>query len=124
MILLSKKENNTYYDFDKILISGYHIKEDKDRIIQKYVNGRRKEIVSTYTDCIIKIDLGTFDLATTREYLSKLETGTYKYYSLEDGMYKETSFIIEEKPEMTFETAVDNNATIKDFTVTLLKAGD
>lgn len=125
MILLSKKNNdNTYYNFDKILRSGYHIKEDKDKIIQKFVNGRRKEILSSYTDCTITIDFGTFDLATTREYLSKLTTGTYKYYSLEDGTYKETRFILEEKPEMTFETAIDNNATIEDFSVTLLRAGD
>lgn len=124
MILLSKKENDTYYDFDKILISGYHIKEDKDRIIQKFINGRRKEILSDYTDCEITIDLGTFDLSTTREYLSKLTTGTYKYYSLEDGTYKETEFIIKEKPEMTFETAIGDDATIEDFSITLLKAGD
>ena len=124
MILLSKRENDTYYDFDKILISGYHIREDKDRIIQKFINGRRKEILSDYTDCQITIDLGTFDLATTRQYLSKLTTGTYKYYSLEDGEYKETEFILQEKPEMTFETAIDNNATIEDFSITLLKAGD
>ena len=124
MILLSKKENDTYYDFDKILISGYHIKEDKDRIIQKFVNGRRKEILSDYTDCTIKIDLGTFDLLTTRQYLSKLTTGTYKYYSLEDGEYKEADFILQEKPEMTFETAIGDDATIEDFTITLLKAGD
>ena len=47
MILLSKKEtiNNetTYYDFEKILISGYNIKEDNDRITQKFANGHRKQ---------------------------------------------------------------------------------
>ena len=32
MILLKRKlEDGTYFEFDKILYSGYHIKEDKDR---------------------------------------------------------------------------------------------
>lgn len=125
MILLSKKINeNEYFDFDKILIEGYHIKEDKDRIIQKFVNGRRKEILSSYVDCIIKVDLGTFDLATTIEYLDELESGTYKYYSLEDHQYKEAYFLIEEKPELTIESSIGNDATISDFNITLLRAGD
>lgn len=124
MILLSKKENNTYYDFDKILASGYTIREDKDRIIQKFANGHRKSINSTYTDCEIKINLGTFDLNTTKEYLDKLTSGTYKYYSINDKQYKETDFIIEEKPEIVVENSASNNFIIEDFEVTLLKAGD
>lgn len=125
MILLSKKNsNNSYYDFDKILREGYRIKEDKDRIIQKFVNGNRKEILSNYDDCKISIDLGTLDLETTIEYLNKLESGTYKYYSIKDNEFKEANFLIEEKPEITIESSIGNNATINDFTVVLLRAGD
>lgn len=125
MILLSKKNsNNSYYDFDKILREGYRIKEDKDRIIQKFVNGNRKEILSNYDDCKISIDLGTLDLETTIEYLNKLESGTYKYYSIKDNQFKESNFLIEEKPEITIESSIGNDATINDFTVVLLRAGD
>lgn len=125
MILLSKKiGENEYFDFDKIVASGYDIKEDMDRIIQKFANGRRKSINSTYTDCIIKVNLGTFDLETTNTYLQQLTSGTYRYYSLKDRQYKETNFIIEERPHIIVESAVDNNAYVDDFEVTLLKAGD
>ena len=90
MILLKKKhDDGTYFEFDKILISGYNIKEDKDRITQKFVNGNRKQIVSEYTDCQITINLGTFDLKTTNEYLGELTNGTYMYYSLNDKKYVE-----------------------------------
>ena len=125
MILLSKKTgNNEYYDFEYIIRSGYHIKEDKDRITQKFANGHRKQIVSDYTDCIITIDLGTFDLNTTNTYLEKLINGRYKYYSLEDKQYKEAEFIIDGKPELIVESSINNNAIIEDYTITLLKAGD
>ena len=125
MILLSKKINdNEYFDFEYILRSGYIIKEDKDRITQKFANGHRKQIVSDYTDCIISLNLGTCDLATTNQYLELLTTGTYKYYSFEDNEYKETEFIIEGKPELKVESSIGNDANIEDYTITLLKAGD
>lgn len=125
MILLSKKTgDNTYFEFDKILISGYDIKEDKDRITQKFANGHRKQITSDYVDCIIKINLGTFDLNTTKTYLDNLTSGTYKYYSINDKQYKEAKFIIEEKPNIIVENSASNNFIIGDFEVTLLRAGE
>ena len=128
MILLSKKEivNNiaTYYNFEKILVSGYNIKEDKDRITQKFANGHRKQFVTTYTDCIITITLDTEDITTTKNYLDKLTSGTYKYYSLEDKQYKEAQFIIETKPELIVESSIDSDAIISSYQITLLKAGD
>lgn len=125
MILLSKKlGTNQYYDFKKIIVSGYHIKEDKDRIIQKFANGHRKSINSSYTDCEIKIDLDTFDIDTTKEYLDNLTSGTYKYYSINDKVYKETEFLIQGKPEMTVKTTAKDNILIDKYEITLLKAGD
>lgn len=125
MILLSKKgNNNTYYDFTKILKSGYNIKEDYDRIIQKFANGHRKSINSSYTDVIIKINFDTFDLNTTSEYLSYLTNGTYKYYSIKDKQYKEASFIIQGLPENIVKSSAKENMLIDKFSITLLKAGD
>lgn len=125
MILLSKKiGNNQYYNFDKILISGYHIKEDNDRIIQKFANGHRKSINSSYIDCEIKIDLDTFDIDTTKEYLDHLTSGTYKYYSIDDKVYKETEFIIEGKPEMSIKTTAKDNILVDEYEIVLLKAGE
>ena len=124
MILLSKKEtNNTYFDFDKILINGYSIKEDNDRITQKFANGNRKQFISTYTDVIIRISLDTYDIDTTKQYISKFTSGVYKYYSLKDKQYKESQFIIQERPELIVENAV-NNPYMQEYQIVLLKAGD
>lgn len=128
MILLSKKEttNNTttYFEFKKILKSGYEINEDNDRITQKFANGHRKQFVSDYTDCTITISLDTFDLDTTKSYLDKLTTGTYKYYSIKDKQYKEATFILQERPVLDFATATDSLNQIDSYQVVLLKAGD
>lgn len=127
MILLSKKEttNNitTYYNFDKILINGYNIKEDNDRITQKFANGHRKQFISSYTDCIITITLDTNDIDTTKQYLAKLTTGTYKYYSIKDKQYKEATFIIQERPELIVENAVIS-PNMNEYQIILLRAGD
>ena len=126
MILLRKKiSENEYFDFDKILMSGYHIREDRDRITQKFINGNRKQFVSEYTDVEITVDLGTFDLETTVEYLENLTDGEYEYFSLETGDYKSCMMIIEEKPEQVIDNAFDNNNVyIADFSVKLLRAGE
>lgn len=125
MILLKKKlEDGTYFEFDKILSNGYKIKEDYDRTTQKFVNGRRKQFLSNYVDCTITIDLGTLDLNTTYEYLQKLTEGTYQYYSFKEKKYKETSFILQEIPEIIVDRFYDNDAIINDYSITLLKAGD
>ena len=125
MILLKKKQGeDSYFEFDKILSNGYNIKEDPDRITQKFINGRRKQILSDYVDCVITINLGTLDLDTTNEYLQVLTEGTYQYYSFQDKKYKETDFIIQERPEISVDKFCDGDAVINDFTITLLKAGD
>lgn len=125
MILLKRKlADGTYFEFDKILYDGYHIKEDRDRITQKFVNGNRKQIVSDYVDVQITIDLAPFDLETTYIYLQNLISGEYMYYSLEDKQYKNVNMIIEEKPKLTIESAVDSQIYTDDFSITLLKASD
>lgn len=125
MILLSKKhDDGTYFEFDKILISGYNIKEDCDRITQKFVNGKRKQIISDYTDCSITINLDTFDSETTNEYLKELTNGIYKYYSIQEKKFKEAEFVISEIPELIVESAIGDNVIIEDYNITLLRAGD
>lgn len=126
MVLLRKKiSDEEYFDFDKIIMSGYHIREDKDRITQKFINGNRKQFISDYTDVEITIDLGTFDLDTTMSYLENLTDGEYQYFSLETGTYKNCMMIVEEKPEQVIDNAYDiNNVYIADFTVKLLRAGE
>ena len=106
-------------------MSGYHIREDRDRITQKFVNGNRKQFISEYTDVEITIDLGAFDLDTTTEYLQTLTSGEYQYFSLETGTYKNCLMIVEEKPEQVVDNAYDlNNMYIADFSVKLLRAGE
>ena len=123
MILLKKKENNTYFDFDKILVNGYKINEQPNLINKKqFVNGRRKKIITNYTDVTIEINLGCFDGNTLYTYLQKLQDGEYMYYSLKDKQYKSANFIVT-LPEQV----VNNSASeiiVEDFTAVLEKSGD
>ena len=123
MILLKKKDGDTYFEFETILQSGYRINEQPNLIAKKqFVNGRRKKIVTAYTDVIIKIDLGCFEGNTLAEYLANLTDGEYEYYSLKDKQMKSAKFIVT-LPELQ----IDNSAGevfVGDFTATLEKSGD
>ena len=62
MILLKKKNGDTYFEFEAILQSGYKINEQPNLIAKKqFVNGNRKKIITAYNDVVINIDLGCFD---------------------------------------------------------------
>lgn len=123
MILLKKKENNTYFDFDKILVNGYKINEQPNLINKKqFVNGRRKKIITNYTDVVIEINLGCFDGDTLYDYLQKLEDGEYMYYSLKDKQYKSANFIVT-LPEQTINNSA-SEVIVGDFTAVLEKSGD
>lgn len=115
---------STWYEFEKILRSGYNINEDNDRITQKFANGHRKQFVSDYKDCIITLNLDTIDIDTTKEYLRQLKSGPYKYYSLENKEYKTAQFIIEKRPELQVNNSIGDNTEIDEYQVTLLRAGD
>lgn len=123
MILLKKKDGDTYFEFETILQSGYRINEQPNLIAKKqFVNGRRKKIVTAYTDVIIKIDLGCFEGNTLAEYLANLTDGEYQYYSLKDKVMKSANFIVT-LPELQ----IDNSASevfVGDFTATLEKSSD
>lgn len=123
MILLKKKENNTYFDFDKILVNGYKINEQPNLINKKqFVNGRRKKIITNYIDVVIEINLGCFDGDTLYDYLQKLDDGEYMYYSLKDKQYKSANFIVT-LPEQTINNSA-SEVIVGDFTAVLEKSGD
>lgn len=123
MILLKKKENNTYFDFEKILVNGYKINEQPNLINKKqFVNGRRKKIITNYTDVVIEINLGCFDGDTLYDYLQKLEDGEFMYYSLKDKQYKSANFIVT-LPEQTINNSA-SEVIVGDFTAVLEKSGD
>lgn len=124
MILLKKKnDDDTYFEFDKILASGYKINEQPNLIAKKqFINGNRKKIVSNYIDVVINIDLGCFDANTLYEYLQKLTDGEYQYYSLNDKVYKNCNFITT-LPEQVVENSA-GEIIVSDFSVLLEKSGD
>lgn len=123
MILLKKKENNTYFEFDKILVNGYKINEQPNLINKKqFVNGRRKKIITNYIDVVIEINLGCFDGNTLYTYLQKLQDGEYMYYSLKDKQYKSANFIVT-LPEQTINNSA-SEVIVGDFTAVLEKSGD
>lgn len=123
MILLKKKNADTYFEFETILQSGYRINEQPNVIAKKqFVNGKRKKIITAYSDVVISIDLGCFDGNTLTEYIANLTDGEYQYYSLKDKVMKSANFIVT-LPELQ----VDNSAGkvfVGDFTATLEKSSD
>ena len=123
MILLRKKDDNGYFDFETILQSGYRINEQPNLIAKKqFVNGKRKKILTSYTDVVINIDLGCFDGDTLADYLTKLQDGEYQYYSLKDKQMKNANFIVT-LPELQIENSA-SEVFVGDFTATLEKSSD
>ena len=112
------------FEFDKILRSGYNIDEQEYEIAKKQMaNGKRKKILSSYVDCIIKIDLGLLDNKTYQEYKDQLEDGEYEYWSYKYNQYKKANFILT-KPSITTEYAYDDDIGIDDMEITLEKSSD
>ena len=125
MILLKKKKSDgTYFDFDKILRSGYNIDEQENEIAtKKMANGKRKKIYTSYVDCVIKINLGLLDNATYQEYKTYLVDGEFQYWSYKYNQMKNANFIIT-KPPITTEYAYDDDIGIDDMEITLEKSSD
>jgi hypothetical protein len=125
MILLQKKKTDgTYFDFDKILRSGYNINEQPNVIAQKQMaNGKRKKIVTTYTDCTITINLGLLDNKTYQEYKEYLIDGEYRYFSYNENDMRSANFLIT-VPEIATEYAYNSEIGINDMTITLEKSSD
>ena len=112
------------FEFDKILRSGYNIDEQEYEIAKKQMaNGKRKKILSSYVDCIIKIDLGLLDNKTYQEYKEQLEDGEYEYWSYKYNQYKKANFILT-KPSITTEYAYDDDIGIDAMEITLVKSSD
>lgn len=112
------------FEFDKILRSGYNIDEQEYEIAKKQMaNGKRKKILSSYIDCIIKINLGLLDNKTYQEYKEQLEDGEYEYWSYKYNQYKKANFILT-KPSITTEYAYDDDIGIDDIEITLEKSSD
>ena len=125
MILLKKKKiDGTYFDFDKILRSGYEINEQENEIAtKKMANGKRKKIYTSYVDCVIKINLGLLDNTTYQEYKTYLTDGEFKYWSYKYNQMKNANFIIT-TPPITTEYAYENDIGINDIEITLEKSSD
>ena len=125
MILLRKKKNDgTYFDFDKILRNGYEIYEQENVIDKKQMaNGKRKKIITSYVDCIININIGLWDNKTYQEYKDYLTDGEFQYWSYKYNQMKNANFIIT-KPPISTEYAYDNDIGINDITIKLEKSSD
>ena len=112
------------FEFDKILRSGYNIDEQEYEIARKQMaNGKRKRILSSYDDCIIKINLGLLDNKTYQEYKEQLNDGEFHYWSYKYNQYKKANFILT-KPSITTEYAYDDEIGIDDIEITLEKSSD
>ena len=86
-------------------------------------NGKRKRILSSYDDCIIKINLGLLDNKTYQEYKEQLDDGEFHYWSYKYNQYKKANFILT-KPSITTEYAYDDDIGINDMEITLEKSSD
>lgn len=125
MILLRKKKNDgTYFDFDKILRKGYEIDEQENEIaIKQMANGKRKKIITSYVDCIININIGLWNNKTYQEYKEYLTDGEFQYWSYRDNKMKNAKFIIT-LPSISTEYAYDDDIGIDDLSIKLEKSSD
>ena len=125
MILLKKKKSDgTYFDFDKILRSGYNIDEQENEIAtKKKKKKKKKKIYTSYVDCVIKINLGLLDNATYQKYKVYLTDGEFQYWSYKYNQMKNANFIIT-TPSIRTEYAYDNDMGINDIEITLEKSSD
>lgn len=113
------------FEFDKILASGYDIDEQPNLISKKqFVNGNRKKIVTSYTDCTIVINLGGLDINDIASYLTALEDGEFEYYSIVGNEYRTANFIVT-KPSLGVNKAYSlTEQYYDDFKVILEKSSD
>lgn len=122
-LLYKKDELGNYIELKKILKDGYEIDEQPNLIAKKqFANGKRKKIVTFYTDCTIKIRFDMFTLSTYLEYKDYLTDGIYKYMS-NDGTLKEAEFIVT-NPPLEISLALQNNTYINEFEVLLEKSDE
>lgn len=121
MYLLKKDD----FTFDKILRSGYLIDEQPNLISKKqFVNGKRKKIVTDYTDCVININLGGLETSDIESYLEALQDGEFEYYSIEGQEYRSANFIVL-KPALAINEAYSTlEQYYDDLTVVLEKSSD
>jgi hypothetical protein len=123
-MLLKKIKETEDFEFNKILKSGYKINEQPDIISKtKFANGTRKVIKTDYTDVIIELDIGCWNISTLHTYLNELVDGAYEYYSIIDNSYKKANFIVT-VPKQTIENLIDNGYIVSDITITLEKSSD
>ena len=119
MYLLKKDD----FTFDKILESGYSIDEQPNVISTKqFVNGKRKKIVTDYTDCVININLGGLETSDIESYLEALQDGEFEYYSIVGQEYRSANFIVL-KPALVINKA-HSEQYYDDLTVILEKSSD
>lgn len=113
------------FEFNKILVSGFDINEQPNLISKKQmVNGNRKKIVTSYTDCIIEIKLGGLDDSDIVEYISNLIDDEYTYYSFVDKTYKSANFIVT-IPSLSIDKAFNENEFyLNDLNVILEKSSN
>lgn len=126
MILLKKrKDDGTYFDFDKILRNGYEIDEQENVINKKQMaNGKRKKIITSYVDCIININIGLWDNETYQEYKEYLTDGEFQYWSYRENKMKNANFIITNHSISTEYAYENNDIGIDDITIALEKSSD
>lgn len=113
------------FEFSSIKAGGYEIDEQPNVIAKRqFVNGKRKKILTSYTDVVIKITLGGLSSEDMPTYLEMLQDGTYEYYSPSEETYKTANFIVT-KPAVTIKKAVnDAEFYFNDYQVILEKSSD
>lgn len=107
-------------------ITEYSVDEQPNLIAKKqFVNGKRKKVVTSYTDVSIELSLKGLSGTTAKEYLEKLVDGdVYQYWSIKNNNYEYAYFIIT-IPEISLQQCLsENDSTIEEFTIILEKSDD
>lgn len=120
-LLKNISKNHTFNN-----ITQYLINEQPNIIADKqFVNGKRKKIVTDYTDVIIEINLKGLSGSIAKTYLDNLVDGDiYEYWSIDNNSYGYAYFIVI-LPALPLSYCLDeSHSLVNEFTIILKKSND
>lgn len=121
MYLLKKND----FEFSSIKESGYEISEQPNVIAKKqFANGKRKKIVTSYTDVVINVTIGGLTEEDMAMYLAMFQDGAYEYYSVNDESYKTANFIVTVPSVKLKKVANETDYFYHDLNILLEKSSD
>jgi hypothetical protein len=107
-------------------ITEYTIDEQPNLVAKKqFVNGKRKKIVTSYTDIVIEFSLKGLNGSEAKTYLDNLiDEDVYQFWSVRNNTYEYARFIVN-IDELPLQSCLsDDSSLVDEFTIKLEKCDD